>query len=686
MNGQLEAILEILLSNENYVTYETLAARLNVSSRTVMRLLKNAEGPLSDFSIVVEVKRRSGIRLAGTSENLERLREALSLEKTADYTAKERLLLILLELFQAEEPVKAYYLAYLLNVSVGTVNRDLEETGKRLEKSGLKLLSQRGSGWRVLGSRHAARQMLAGLFRRYVDMRSWNTDEKSPVFRTQMSARVRRRLLELMDLPGLYRTLLLLQAFDYTTEENFVQEDFQKYVIYTHITLHFPWLSRNFPKEKRNLELKEHVLYPRMCELARKVKKEEEILLQEEDICDLLAVYLSMRSSESLFTVYKYDEEVRQMTLELLEDIETELQRKLTTDEQLVERLSAHLNLMFDRLHLGAVADHTDLDQLKEEYPRIFEIVERKVAVFALRNHVDISESETGYIIIHILASILEQESEKQKIRAAVLCMSGIGTSQMLAQRLKNRISGLEIMAKCSLADFREEELVRKGIDLVISTIGIETLTARVFLIDPIPSEEDFAKLEGLCQEITEKKLKASFAGIRREEKREDVYRIEKAMFRVSCMEQILESFSCEKIWANTLSELYESVAARMFEEGQVREEFADLLKKRESQGSILFHDNGMILLHGRIGSGPCLKVFSVIGEPEYLEDGRMVPIRHAVAMTAPEEAKEECLGLFSCISAALVQEPELICAIEGEDEEMIFQIFGRLMSREIFG
>ena len=100
-----------------------------------MRLLKNAEGPLSDFSIVVEVKRRSGIRLAGTSENLERLREALSLEKTADYTAKERLLLILLELFQAEEPVKAYYLAYLLNVSVGTVNRDLEETGKRLEKT-----------------------------------------------------------------------------------------------------------------------------------------------------------------------------------------------------------------------------------------------------------------------------------------------------------------------------------------------------------------------------------------------------------------------------------------------------------------------------------------------------------------------------------------------------------------------
>ena len=33
MNGQLEAILEIMLSNENYVTYETLAARLNVKQQ-----------------------------------------------------------------------------------------------------------------------------------------------------------------------------------------------------------------------------------------------------------------------------------------------------------------------------------------------------------------------------------------------------------------------------------------------------------------------------------------------------------------------------------------------------------------------------------------------------------------------------------------------------------------------------
>lgn len=686
MNGQQQAILEILLSNESYVSYDMLASRLNVSSRTIMRLLKNVGGFLSDFSVTVEMKRRSGIRLAGTVESLEQLRSALRMEKTIEYTGKDRLLLILFELLQTREPVKAYYLAYLLNVSVGTVNRDLEEAGRLLDKNGLKLKSQRGSGWMLTGGRYAARQFLAALFWKYVDLRDWNGEEGKITFRIQLSASVRKRFLEFMDLPGLYRTYMLVQAFDYTIEENFVREDFYKYVIYTHITLHFSWLAYHFPDEEKGLDLKEHVLYPRMREFAKKVRKEEELTLLEEDLCELLAVYLSMRSNESLCRVYKYDEEVHQMTLELLEDIETELQRKLTADKLLVERLGAHLNLMFDRLHLGTVADSADLDQLKEEYPHIFEIVERKVGIFAKRNQVDISEGETGYIVIHILASILEQESEKQKIRTVVLCMSGIGTSQMLAQRLRQHFARMELLAVYSLEEFHEEELLQKGIDLVVSTIGMEALPVPVAVIHPMPSDGDFLKLERLCQEITEKKLKASFAEAPKIGEKTGGYQVERALAQLACMEHILENFSMETIWADTLDGLYGEISERMFPDRRKGEEFARLLEKRGKQGSIVFHSAGMLLLHGRLGEESCLKVFSVLGTPDYIDGEKIVTVRRAVVMAAPRYAEEETLKLFSCISAALIQEPELVKAIEEEKEEQIFRILGKLMSREIFG
>ena len=108
MTGQEQAILRILLMTDGYISYETLAEKLNVSTRTVMRLIRSMETFLKDFSIMVEVKRRSGIRLDGAKKDLEALRQTLELEKTVNYTANARILLILLELYQSEDFVKSY--------------------------------------------------------------------------------------------------------------------------------------------------------------------------------------------------------------------------------------------------------------------------------------------------------------------------------------------------------------------------------------------------------------------------------------------------------------------------------------------------------------------------------------------------------------------------------------------------
>ena len=41
MTGQEQAILGILLMTDGYISYETLAEKLNVSTRTVMRLIRS---------------------------------------------------------------------------------------------------------------------------------------------------------------------------------------------------------------------------------------------------------------------------------------------------------------------------------------------------------------------------------------------------------------------------------------------------------------------------------------------------------------------------------------------------------------------------------------------------------------------------------------------------------------------
>ena len=85
------------------------------------------------------------LHVQGEIANRERIRKFLSIYQSSSpsyvlmasidacvcllytsYTANDRILLILLELYQSEEFVKSYYLAYLLNVSAGTIQRDLE--------------------------------------------------------------------------------------------------------------------------------------------------------------------------------------------------------------------------------------------------------------------------------------------------------------------------------------------------------------------------------------------------------------------------------------------------------------------------------------------------------------------------------------------------------------------------------
>lgn len=63
--------------------------------------------------------------------------------------------------------------------------------------------------------------------------------------------------------------------------DSFLQEDFQNLVLYTHILLHFPKLKQIFTADGKNLRLDTEAMYPRICEFARKVKKEEHIQLNK---------------------------------------------------------------------------------------------------------------------------------------------------------------------------------------------------------------------------------------------------------------------------------------------------------------------------------------------------------------------------------------------------------------------
>ena len=95
--------------------------------------------------------------------------------------------------------------------------------------------------------------------------------------------------------------------------------------------------------------------------------------------------------------------------------------------------------------------------------------------------------------------------------------------------------------------------------------------------------------------------------------------------------------------------------------------------------------EEGILLLHCRMRQEVWMKVIVFEQPIDFIFEDRMIKLQKAVVLVAPREAEEGLIKLFSSISAAFVQNPRLIQAVQQENEKEIFKLIGLEMSREIF-
>lgn len=75
------------------------------------------------------------------------------------------------------------------------------------------------------------------------------------------------------------------------------------------------------------------------------------------------------------------------------------------------------------------------LHKIMEDYSELFHVVQRGVrCVFS---DMTVPEGEVGYLVLHFASALLR---DKQGIRALVIYSSEIGTTKILATRLKKEI------------------------------------------------------------------------------------------------------------------------------------------------------------------------------------------------------------------------------------------------------
>lgn len=677
MEGNKLTLLKLLIEADDYLSYETLAESLAVSTRTIIRLVKDIQAYIATFHVEIELKKRKGIRLVGDIEDLKRLKEVCDTSATSIFTSSERMIFIMIELFDHPEYTKIYYLAYTLQVSITTIQHDLSAIENYLRLNHVSLLNQRGQGVKIHGNQKDVLWAIAGFISPYIE---WK--EEGISYNYLLSAVIQKKMEEFFSLVKLTQIKNIVDSFDYTLSQVFVLEDYHHFLILNCIMIHYQTYFLSYPDAVYDEEIVHHQIHYRYHEFIKKIKREGLPELSQSLGNLYTCAYLVMRKLDTQMDSYQYDEELYYLTLRFLADVEQELQVSLNRDANLIDRLALHMKLVINRIKMGTVINNTYIEEVKKKYANVFAAVKHHLYLIENRYALHINENEIGYITIHVLATMIEQENRTRHLKAAVLCMSGMGTSKMLIETIRQRYPMMDIACTLSMEDFNEFRLLQEGYDVLISTIAVDTMTLPCVMVHPIMKELDFKNLNQLYEQLLTKRSFVEEAYVTQNVEIHPAKTITKQMMlhRLQICYRIVEQFSVCECACSSFDELVTCIAAQEIQP-DMREEFIHKIYVREQLGSTIINAMNFMLIHCRLQNEICLKLYRMETSFPYLQENEEQKIQYAFVMIAPQEDDESVLEVMSQISMAVAMDEtfqQTLC--NGNENEILSYLIQPMM------
>ncbi|MGL9971902.1 BglG family transcription antiterminator [Enterococcus sp. DIV1420a] len=182
----------------------------------------------------------------------------------------------------------------------------------------------------------------------------------------------------------------------------------------------------------------------------------------------------------------EYDAVVRKMIQEMSDSIQVDL----TRDEKLYMNILYHLVSMIYRSKLNVPVSNPLLEEIKREYSVLYSTTWLILAGIEKELDIRLTDDEVAFMMIHFQGAI-DRLSANRKI--LIVCPTGIGTSELIANRLKRVFSPQDIVEVVSLRTLYKRDLNK--IDLVISSVQLEKIDVPVTYVSPLMSKQDLKKV-----------------------------------------------------------------------------------------------------------------------------------------------------------------------------------------------
>mgnify|MGYP006273106421 CR=1 FL=1 len=524
LKPRVAQILKTLLQSNQAVAIKKLAEKFDVSPRTIRYDLDDLEEGLADYNVDLVRKPHVGIFLDGAEKDLEEVAtEVVDLHSYQRVLSpEERKYLILLKLLRSEEPIIIKQLEAMLEVSNSTAIKDLNNVEKWLEKYDLDLIRKTNYGIKLAGDEMNIRHAMTAVLEETAD------EEELISFLSQ----VQRKTLEdkrlepgfLTELDKLVGNLDLAKIEDIVAwaekKLGFQLADGAYAGLLVHLGLAISRLLAGKDielSEERLSLLQESPEYEIAQNVGGMIEEVFEVEVPASEI-GFITLHLMGAKLRQQWDQAEYDDladtdlapELIMMTKEMVQVAEDYLDIKLSDDEQLMLGLALHLKPTINRLKYDLPLKNPLVVDVKEKYGEVFAAAERAAKILQSELQKPIGDDEIGFLAMHLGAAIERRNSRQDfpGLKVALVCSSGIGTTNLLATKLRREFSEIEIVENLSVLELRQGEVDLEEIDLLITTIGLKVDACTVLEVNPLLSEQDKQRIQKF---IEQKKANYSF-------------------------------------------------------------------------------------------------------------------------------------------------------------------------------
>ncbi|WP_010631503.1 BglG family transcription antiterminator [Sporolactobacillus vineae] len=676
-----KTIIELLIKTSGRHTPSSIATYLRVSVRTVHRDLNKIENTLEQFDLQLVHEDNNNLHIEGSDRSIFKLIQTLAKVKPMDLPVKERRLCLLLQLLDAKGPQKTVSLASDLTISVATLLSDLDELSGWMKEFQVSLSRKRGVGIQIEGAESDRRIALANYYLHY-----FNQEMMDAIFHLRDEKVTEDRLIL-----HYFRQDYLWEA-DRAIRQNIkdmyaelADNDYMGFLTQVCITLqrYHGGNPLTLPNARKFGQQGTQAILPFVDKVSTIIGERLSIHLpaQEKMFLSMILKGSRLRSEESVhFDSAATGRAIRQLILQVSAKVNVDL----TDDFSLFQGLMAHIEPSLFRIREKLPAFNPLTEQVRDRFPDLFAIIaECLKQVF---KQVSFPDDEIAYVVLHF-GSALEQRKQDVKLRALVVCPTGIGASKMLASRLRKEFPEFLSVSVSSISEMKRLEL--EQYDLILSTVHLPKQVIPCMFVNPLLSKKDADDIHSTTRHlVARKKLipvvrpSSEPALMKPAADEGPAPSLEHFMDAVDhvqlAIREIMAHFTVYRLKAQESKEQVIRKAAELLQSQGVvsdADRIAARLLAREKLAGLAIPGTTMALFHCRDQAVKSL-TFEIVRSDRYFVlngmDEEKLPVNNFLILLAPEPTDQFGNEVIGRISASLVEDKESILVFTSANEKVV--------------